>query len=152
MSLKIPVKFNEKVKVKKGLEEVYAFLSNIKNIAPLIPAIDEFKKVGKDIYRWKFKPMGMKGVSVVLEYDTKFSFKDNEEIAWNTVEGSGNAEMNGKVRIKKMKSGTELDVDIEMTPELPVPSIFRKIAEPFVKSEFEKMMGIFAKRIKEALE
>ncbi len=152
MSLKIPVKFVDRIKVKKSPEEVYAYLSKIENIAPLVPGIDEFKKVKKDVYRWKFKPMGMKGVSVVLEYDTTFSFKENEEIMWNTVEGSGNAEMTGKVRIKKLKGGTELDVEIEMTPDLPVPSMFRKLAEPFVKSEFERMMGIFAKRVKEALE
>lgn len=151
MSLKIPVKFTEKLKVNRSPEEVYAFLSDLKNTSPLVPGLDEFKKVKKDVYHWKFKPMGMKGISVVLEFDTKFDFKENEEISWNSIEGSGNAEMKGRVKIKKHKNGSELDVEIELIPDLPVPSIFRKLAEPFVKSEFDRMMGIFAERIKKAL-
>ncbi len=148
MSIKIPVKFSESAKTDKPVEEVYALLSDIPKMKDLVPGLDEFKKVKKDVYRWKFKPMGMKGVSVVLEFDTKFNFKEGKEISWESIEGSGNAEMRGKILFKKEKKGTEVNLEVEMTPEIPVPGLLKKLAEPFVKSEFERMMKILVERVK----
>lgn len=151
MGVQIPVSYSGKIKVDKSPEEVYKKLSDINKAKKLVPGLDSIKKVKENVYRWKFKPMGMKGVSVTLEFDTEFTFNEPSSVKWASIEGSGNAEMKGEFKIKGSQKGTTVEVKIEMTPDLPVPGIFRKLAEPIVKSEFEGMMKKFMENIENEL-
>lgn len=151
MGMQIPVEYSGKIKVDKSPAEVYKKLSDVKKAKKLVPGVELIKKVKENVYHWKFKPMGMKGISVTLEFDTEFTFNEPSVVKWDSIKGSGNAEMKGEFRIKASGKGTTVDVKVEMIPDLPVPRMLRKLAEPFVKSEFEKMMKKFLTNVESEL-
>ncbi len=143
---------SKKITIKAPLDKVYELLSDYEKSAANVPDLKKIEKKSDDTYRWEFEPVGVKGISIQVKYDVKFSTTPKEEIAWETIPGSGNAEVKGKFTLKEKNDSTDVTLSMDVTVEAPIPRLMTKLAKPILEKEIKELVEGYLANIKKTLE
>ena len=148
----VEVTFERKITVKAPPEKVYEVLSDFSRVKKLVPSLQSFRKTGENRYHWKFKPAGAMGVEIAAEYETDFELEENKRIAWKSIPGKGNTDVEGEFKLKKKGSGTEVHLKVKTVAHLPIPRFARGIARPYVEKEITRVMDGYLENLKKTVE
>ena len=61
-------------------------------------------------------------------------------VVWTPVKGEGNALVGGSWTVKEQKKGTDLQLKINGTVDVPLPGLMKMVVTPVVRGEFEKLV------------
>jgi uncharacterized membrane protein len=141
------VQIEKAVTVNRSIDEVYSYWRNLENLPSFMRHLDSVKVLGGRRSRWRAAaPAGM---SVEWEAEV-VQDRENEWIAWRSVEGSG-IENSGSVRFTPAPGarGTEVRVQLQYRP--PAGSLGRAVARMFGE-EPEQQITEDLRRFKQLLE
>ncbi len=139
------------VKIKAPVEKVFELLSDYERSASHVPDLEKIEKRG-EIYHWEFKPVGVKGINVKVQYDVRFSNIPQKEVSWETIPGSGNAEVKGKFELKGEGDETSVTLTMDVTVDAPIPRLMTKLAKPILESEIKNLVEGYLTNIRKTLE
>lgn len=114
------------VTINRPRKEIYAFWRDVSNLASFMSNVKEVRAEG-DVTHWTIAAPGGRSVKVRARI---ISNRENEEIAWRSVEGS-DIDTEGKVMFRDApgERGTEVEAVVAYVP--PVGELGRLIAKAF---------------------
>lgn len=133
-------------------KKVFDLLSDFPKSAKHLPGVRKFTKVKPDLFRWEFEPKGPGRYAVEVKYDTQFSTVKNKEVRWQSIPGSGNAEVEGSFMIEPKGKGTVLTLTLSVVSSLDISRLLKPIAQQMARSELEKTVSAYLDNLKNALE
>jgi uncharacterized membrane protein len=141
------VRIEKAITVNRPIEQVYDFWHNFENLPRFMRHLESVRVSGERRSRWRAK--GPAGSSFEWEAETVVD-RENEWIAWRSVEGSG-IQNSGSVRFQRAPGarGTELRVQMEYRP--PAGALGRTIARLFGE-EPEQQIEDDLRRFKQLME
>ena len=142
----------ETITINAPSKKVYELLSNYEKSASHVPDLRKIEKLAEDTYRWEFEPVGVKGINIQVKYSVKFSTIPEKEVSWETIPGSGNAEVKGKFEINDKGGSTELTLSMDVTIDAPIPKLMSKMAKPLLDKEVKDLVKGYLENIKKSLE
>ncbi len=152
MAADVEVKFEEKTTVDKSPKDVYKVLADFSKVKKMVPQLQSFKKTGENRYHWKFKPTGAMGIEIAAEYETDFELEEGKRVAWRSVPGKGNTDVEGEFCLKKKGKGTQITLKVRTVAHLPIPRFAKKMARPYVEKAISKVMGGYLENLKKEIE
>ncbi len=142
----------KEARINAPIEEVYKLLSDFERSASYVPDLERAIKKDENLYRWEFKPIGIKGISIQVRYDVKFTTREPTEVSWETIPGSGNAEVKGKFTLKDAGGSTDATLSMDVTVDIPAPKLMMRVLKPFLDREIRDLVDGYLSNIKKALE
>jgi carbon monoxide dehydrogenase subunit G len=140
MATTVTVEIGYEFGVRASAREVFEVLSNVPDSASHYPQVEKLVDLGDGAYRWEMAKIGVGQFTLQTVYASKYvSNKTKGTVAWTPVEGVGNAQVSGNWKIKAGKKSTQLELHVQGDVELPLPALMKRVAEPLVTAEFEKM-------------
>lgn len=140
------------VEIDADPEDVFALLTNYPKSAKHLPGVRKFSKVKPDVYRWEFEPKGPGKYAIEVAYETKFSTVKDKEVRWQSIPGSGNAEVEGSFTIEPKGKGTLLTLELNVVSQLDITRLLKLVAQKMARAELEKTVSAYLGNLKDALE
>lgn len=134
-------------------DDAWAFLIDTRRAVSHYPAIEQLVELGDNKWRWELEKIGAKGFSHQVVYAVEYHFDEEAgRIIWEPISGEGNSVIRGEFQLSDHRDGTEVILQTSGLLEVPVPRLFKSMAKPFVKDEFNSQIKKYASNLKVALE
>ena len=141
MAFTVPIELGYEFAVKAPFEQVFAVLSDVPESVSHFPNVAQLVDLGKGVYRWEMKKVGIGAASLQTIYASKYvSDAKKGTVTWTPVEGEGNARVGGHWKVVAGRKSTAVELTIEGTVDVPLPSLTKSMVSPLVKAEFEKLV------------
>jgi carbon monoxide dehydrogenase subunit G len=151
MSFTVSIKLNKRFKTDCPYDKVFDALADVPYSVEHFPKVEELVDQGDEIYLWKMEKIGLAKYHIQTTYACQYTWDRKEGwIAWEPVEGVGNATVSGKWTLKSLNAKTtQLAFKTDGEIELPLPSIAKGIVGPMVVKEFEGLVDQYFENLKE---
>ena len=139
------VKVEKSVTINKSPEELYSFWLNFENLPRFMKHLEEVRVTGDGTSHWVAK--GPAGMSV--EWDAEsYNLKENEMIAWRSLEGSQVANA-GSVHFRPAPEGRGTEVRVVLKYDPPagvlgawVAKLFGEAPEQQIEEDLRRFKGL----------
>ncbi len=151
MAFTVSIKFNKRFKTQCPFDKVFDALADVPYSVEHFPKVEELVDMGDEIYLWKMEKIGIAKYYIQTSYASQYTW-DREEgwIAWEAIEGEGNALISGKWKLKSLgANSTQLAFTTEGEIDLPLPSLAKGIVGPLVVKEFEGLLDQYFENLQE---
>lgn len=149
----IPVTIKQTFDVAASPLDTHALLSNVPRSASHVPEVKEVVKLDELTWRWVMNPQSYAGVTMQPVYACRYGFHpDALRITWEPVKEEGAfIEVFGHWQLEELHNGTRANLLLDMRFELPIPQMLAGMAEPLLRSEFEKQMSTYVSALTRTL-
>jgi len=151
MAFTVEIKFNKRFKTKCPFDKVFDALADVPYSVDHFPKVEELVDMGDEAYLWVMEKIGVAKFHIQTTYANQYTW-DKEEgwIAWEPIEGEGNALVSGKWKLKSLDAKTtQLAFSTEGAIDLPLPSLAKNIVSPLVVKEFEGLLDQYFANLQE---
>ncbi len=151
MAFTVSIKFNKRFKTKCPYDKVFDALADVPYSVDHFPKVEELVDMGDEVYLWKMEKIGVAKFYIQTSYASQYTW-DREEgwIAWEPIEGEGNALVSGKWKLKSLDANTtQLAFTTEGEIDLPLPSLAKGLVSPLVVKEFEGLLDQYFENLQE---
>ena len=118
---------------------------------PRVASVEPYPAAGPDAFLWRMDPLGPPGVQVRTVYACRYRRQPGPALEWTPVEGVGNAQFDGAVRLAACPGGTAGTLRLAAALDIPAPRFARAVVEPAVALEMGRMTDTFLARLDRAL-
>lgn len=143
---------SKSLEIEVEAKKVFDLLTNFSKSAKFLPGVRKFAKVTGDTYRWEFEPKGPGKYAIEVSYETKFTSVKNKEVRWESIPGSGNAEVNGAFILEPKGKTTRLTLTLNVASKVDIPRVFKLLAQKMARSELDTTVTAYLNNLKDALE
>ena len=141
MAITVDIDLGYEFTVKAAFKDVFDVLSDVPTSASFFPKVDALTDLGAGAYRWEMEKVGTAQVNIQTVYASKYvSNRSKGTVVWTPVKGEGNALVGGSWTVKEQKKGTDLQLKINGTVDVPLPGLMKMVVTPVVRGEFEKLV------------
>ena len=141
MAITVDIDLGYEFTVKAAFKDVFDVVSDVPTSASFFPKVDALTDLGGGAYRWEMEKVGTAQVNIQTVYASKYvSNRSKGTVVWTPVKGEGNALVGGSWHVKEQKKGTDLQLKITGTVEVPLPGLMKMVVVPVVRGEFEKLV------------
>ena len=141
MTLRVHLDLGYAFDVKAKTREVFDVLSDVPASAGFFPNVEHLVDLGQGTYRWEMAKIGIASLSLQTVYASRYKAnRTRGTVAWEPVQGVGNAEVSGDWRISARKSGTHLELRLQGDLTLPLPGLMKLVVAPLVQKEFTQLV------------
>ena len=140
MSTTVAVEIGYAFDVKASAKDVFAVLSDVPTSASHYPQVDKLVDLGKGVYRWEMQKIGVGQFTLQAVYASKYvSNQAKGTVVWTPVKGIGNGQVSGSWTIRKNKTSTHLELQAQVSVDLPIPPVMKVVVQPLLEAEFERL-------------
>ena len=145
MAITVKIDLGYEFAVKAKAADVFKLLSDVPASVAFFPKVDKLTDLGGGSYQWEMEKVGTAQVNIQTVYASKYTSKWDEAkgtgtVKWTPVKGVGNAQVGGHWKIADQKKSTAIELAIEGTVDVPLPSLRKMVVAPVVEAEFEKLV------------
>jgi carbon monoxide dehydrogenase subunit G len=141
MALTVDVEMGYEFTVKAPYKQVFDLLADVPRSVSHFPRVEQLVDLGGGIYRWEMEKVGTAHVDIQTVYASRYVFNRKKGIiTWTPVEGEGNARVGGSWTVAEARKGTQLQLRIQGSVEVPLPALMKVVVEPVMVSEFEMLV------------
>jgi carbon monoxide dehydrogenase subunit G len=150
--MKVEFSLVTQVKPNATATQFEAAIADMEAVLNLFPKLESITADGADYY-WKLKPIGAAGVERDVSYGTSISVDaDNNRVDITPIDGHGNAHVGGYLVLSGSDDAPVIELSLGGSVDIDIPFVLRGAAKPFIRDAFERLVQIFADRIKEHVE
>ena len=151
MAFTVSIKLNKRFKTDCPFDQVFDALADVPYSVEHFPKVEELVDMGDEVYLWKMEKIGLAAYSIQTTYACQYTWdKDEGWIAWEPIEGEGNALVSGKWKLKPVGADcTQLAFTTEGEIDLPLPGLAKGIVAPLVVKEFEGLVEQYFENLQE---
>lgn len=150
--MKVEFSLVTQLQPKSSAAQFETAIADMETILNLFPKLQSITADGADYY-WKLKPIGAAGVEREVAYATSISVDaDNHRVEITPIKGYGNAQVGGYIRQSGSDDAPSVELSLGGSLDVDIPFVLRGPAKPFIRDAFERLVQIFAERVKEHLE
>lgn len=144
MAITVKIDLGYEFAVKAKAVDVFKLLSDVPASAAHFPKLEQLTDLGGGSYQWEMEKVGTAQVSIQTVYASQYTSQWDEAkkagtVKWVPVKGVGNAQVSGHWQITGLKKSTHIELAIEGTVDVPLPSLMKMVVAPVVEAEFEKL-------------
>ncbi|MBC7619564.1 MAG: SRPBCC family protein [Candidatus Saccharibacteria bacterium] len=140
MSISVTLELGYEFEVNASFKKVFDVLSDVPTSAGFYPQVEELVDMGDNTYRWEMEKVGTDQVNLQVVYASQYVINRKKgSIAWTAVEGVGNSLIAGSWQLTNHKKTTHIVLTVEGEITLPFPALMRRVVQPVVKAEFERL-------------
>lgn len=154
--MRVPIEIERSIEVAAPAERLKALFDDVEGTIRRFPKLKKLTRLDEDLaYRWDLQTMGSRvaGVSLDLAYAARYRVDAARgELSWEPVPGHGNATIHGRFRVDR--AGEQSRLSFRVWGELhdvPVPTMYRLLAAPFIQGKFTQLVDTFLERTGESL-
>ncbi|NCT99186.1 MAG: hypothetical protein GXD23_17585 [Comamonadaceae bacterium] len=145
MAITVKIDLGYEFAVKAKAADVFKLLSDVPASVAHFPKVDKLTDLGGGSYQWEMEKVGTAQVNIQTVYASKYTSQWNDAkgtgtVKWVPVKGVGNAQVGGHWKISDQKKSTAIELAIEGTVDVPLPSLMKMVVAPVVEAEFEKLV------------
>lgn len=137
-----------------GPDEIWRVLTDPSTLADLTPLVRSIEATGSE-WRWKLNGIDGLGVSVEAVFTERMEFTEKQQIIFShdpPEDERERAAVEGVYDLKPAgESATDLQVDLELFVDLPLPRLSRYAVEPLILSTMRLTGQRFASNLYEHL-
>lgn len=150
--MKVKFSLVTQVEPKASTAQFEAAIADMETVLNLFPKLESITADGAD-YFWELKPIGAAGVEREVSYGTSISVDaDNHRVDITPIEGHGNANVGGYIVLSGSDDAPVIELSLGGEVDIDIPFVLRGPAKPFIRDAFERLVQIYAERIKEHVE
>ena len=141
MSTRLSVEAGYAFDVRAPFKDVFALLADVPASAAHYPQLERIVAQGEDIWRWEMQRIGVGQYALQTVYASRYSFDSKSGlISWEPVPDVGNARVTGSWQVRKGAKGiTQLELQVQLEVDLPVPPLMQLVVTPLLQAEFERL-------------
>ena len=149
MAIQVEIPYRKTLLAKGGQKEVYsAFADLTVSISTYFPGVEQFEKTDGDTYRWLFEKIGYSSYTFQVELLTRAAFTPDSKIVLNSLPAKGLSQLKGIWTFKPISSAqTQVEVDLNLVLELPVPFMLKSVAAPIAQKEISKLFDRYVSNV-----
>jgi carbon monoxide dehydrogenase subunit G len=145
MAITVKIDLGYEFAVKAKAAEVFKLLSDVPASVAHFPKVASLTDLGDSRYQWEMEKVGTSQVNIQTVYASQYGHQWDEAkgkgtVKWVPVKGVGNAQVGGHWTITDQKKSTALELAIEGSLDVPLPSLMKMVVAPVVEAEFEKLV------------
>jgi hypothetical protein len=107
-----------------GVSQVWSRIALLPEAFDFFPLINRVHELEKDrLYRLELGPFGYKSFSANVECEVTAVLQPEDEIVFESVPDSGNADVRATLQLEGGGDCCSLDVRLEVTPRIPIPRL-----------------------------
>ncbi len=152
MTVAVDIEMGYEFTVRAPYKEVFDLLANVPRSVSHFPKVERLVDLGRGIYRWEMEEVGTAHFNIQTIYASKYvSDRKKGLITWTPVKGEGNARVGGSWTVAEARKGTQLQLRIQGSVDLPVPALMKTVVATVVSSEFELLVEKYIDNLCKAL-
>lgn len=111
-------------RLSRGRSQVWGCISLLPQVFDYFPLINRAHELeAMRLYRLELGPFGYGSLSANVECEVTAALRPEEEIVFESVEGSGNADVRVTLGLSGDDDHCELDARLEVTPRIAIPRL-----------------------------
>ena len=145
MSSRVSVEVGYAFDVRAPLKEVFALLADVPASAAHYPQLECIVPQGPQTWRWEMQSVGVGQFTLQTVYASRYTIdKAQGRISWEPVPDVGNAQVAGHWQVSKSKEKgrsdvVQLELNVQLSVQLPVPPLMQLVVTPLLQAEFERL-------------
>lgn len=151
---KMPTEVEDSIVVRVPIARAYKFFWDVVKSADCIDGIDRCERVGKDIYRFRYKERSKGPVTMTVQYTARYKGNGKDQITFEGGDAEGdNTEVRGSIHLESLgASETRITLKQMLAPDTPVPRLMQGLLRSFVEQEAAAGLKQYLSNAKRAVE
>lgn len=149
MSVMIEADATETFDLPCSVEEAWALIGDVAKSSALVPDMELCEQVEPDVWRYRYKAVGLKGFSYQPTYTARYTHTPPTGTAWKAIDG--NLRQSGSWTLEKVGRGVRATLRVRVEADLPVPRLLVPVARPLFVETFKSAIRGYVGRIRSAL-
>lgn len=154
MAISVRIDLGKKFAVKAPAAEVFALLADVPRSVRHFPKVERLTDLGDGAYLWEMQKVGTPGAHQTVYACKYVADAAQGTVVWTPVRGVGNAVVSGHWQLaarqadaKGQAEGTDIELAIQATIALPLPSLVKTVVTPIVESEFKQWVDQYIDKL-----
>ncbi|MBD2859541.1 SRPBCC family protein [Spongiibacter sp. KMU-158] len=149
---KIDIKIEKPFDVDASVEAAWDYLCQTQKTIAHYPKLESLSAIGEHQWLWKLEKIGIRNFSHQIVYAVQYHFDEAENrIGWEPLKEHGNSIIRGAFDISETDTGCRVVLSTTGKLDIPVPTLLKSMAAPFVEKEFNSHIEQFAQNLQRAI-
>jgi carbon monoxide dehydrogenase subunit G len=136
---RIEAEYQGSTTVGRQQETVWEVVSDIERHGEYMPDVKKFERT-EDGWRWVFEPTRRLGFRFQPKFTVAYEEEPPDRLEFRKVPRDGDsADADGRIELEEVDDGTRIEVRLDLSLDLPVPSMLRGRARSMLDDELDRL-------------